>query len=67
MLRGGRRGPRAYRRDENDADPPDGKIEELAANIVSNPEREMREDLENFAKKIEWDELNLGGSGAQAR
>jgi hypothetical protein len=50
----------------NYADPPGGKVGELAANVVSNPEREMREDLENFARKIERGELNLGGPGAQA-
>lgn len=50
----------------NYADPPGGKIGELAANAISNPERQMREDLENFARKIERGELNLGGPGAQA-
>ena len=50
----------------NYADPPGGKVGELAASVVSNPEREMREDLENFARKIERGELNLGGPGAQA-
>ncbi len=50
----------------NYADPPGGKVGELAANALSNPEREMREDLENFARKIERGELNLGGPGAQA-
>jgi len=47
-------------------DPPGGKIGELAANALSNPEREMREDLENFARKVERGELNLSGPGAQA-
>lgn len=37
----------------NYADPPGGKIGEVAANALSNPEREMREDLENFAKMAE--------------
>jgi uncharacterized membrane protein len=50
----------------NYSDPPGGKIGEVAANALSNPEREMREDLENFARKIERGEPNLGGSGAQA-
>ena len=43
------------------ADPPGGKVGELAASTLSNPEREMREDLENFARKVERGELNLGG------
>lgn len=50
----------------NYSDPPGGKIGEVAANALSDPKREMREDLENFARKIERGELNLGGSGAQA-
>ncbi|HVF02478.1 MAG TPA: hypothetical protein VNA27_14240 [Rubrobacteraceae bacterium] len=50
----------------NYSDPPGGKVRELAANALSNPEREMREDLENFARKIERGELNLSGPGAQA-
>ena len=50
----------------NYADPPGGKIGEMAANAISNPESQMREDLENFARKIERGELNLGGPGAQA-
>ena len=51
----------------NYADPPGGKIGEVAANAISNPEREMREDLENFARQVERGELNLGGPGAQTR
>jgi uncharacterized membrane protein len=51
----------------NYADPPGGRIGEVVADAVSNPEREMREDLENFARKIERGELNLGGPGAQTR
>lgn len=50
----------------NYTDPPGGKVGELAANALSNPEREMREDLENFARKVERGELNLSGPGAQA-
>ena len=42
----------------NYADPPGGK---LAADAVSNPEREMREDLENFARRVERGELELDG------
>ena len=43
----------------NYADPPGGKLGELAANAISNPERELREDLENFAEKVERGELNI--------
>ena len=50
----------------NYADPPGGKIGEVVADAVSNPEREVREDLENFARKVERGELNFGGTGAQA-
>lgn len=45
----------------NYADPPGGKIGEIVADAISNPEREMREDLENFARKVEQGELRLGG------
>lgn len=48
------------------ADPPGGNVGELAANALSNPERKMREDLENFARKAGRGGLNLGGPGAQA-
>ena len=50
----------------NYANPPGGKVGEVVADAVSNPEREMSEDLENFAKKVERGELDLRGSGAQA-
>jgi uncharacterized membrane protein len=50
----------------NYVDPPGGKVGELAANAISNPERQMREDLENFARKVERGELNIGGPGAQS-
>jgi uncharacterized membrane protein len=43
----------------NYADPPGGRIGEVAAEVISNPEREMREDLENFAKRVERGELKL--------
>ena len=43
----------------NYADPPGGKVGELAAEVVSNPERELREDLENFAERVERGELKL--------
>jgi uncharacterized membrane protein len=51
----------------NYADPPGGKLGEVVADAVSNPERNMREDLTNFARKVEQGELNLGGPGAQAQ
>ncbi|MDQ3285235.1 MAG: SRPBCC family protein, partial [Actinomycetota bacterium] len=43
----------------NYANPPGGKVGEVVADAVSNPEREMSEDLENFAKKVERGELDL--------
>ena len=51
----------------NYADPPGGKVGEVVADAISNPEREMREDLENFARQVERGELDLGEPGAQAR
>jgi uncharacterized membrane protein len=45
----------------NYADPPGGKVGEVVADAISNPEREMREDLENFARNVERGELRLGG------
>jgi uncharacterized membrane protein len=48
----------------NYADPPGGKVGEVAANVLSNPERMLREDLENFARIVERGEL--GGPGAQS-
>ena len=51
----------------NYADPPGGKVGEVVADAISNPESEMREDLENFARQVERGELDLGGPGAQAR
>jgi uncharacterized membrane protein len=42
----------------NYADPPGGKVGEVAAEALSNPEREMREDLENFARMAERGELS---------
>src|ERR671919_522074 len=47
---------------------PLGKTVEFDARTSEmNPEREMREDLENFARQVERGELDLGGPGAQAR
>jgi len=47
----------------NYSDPPGGAAGEAVANILSNPERNLKEDLENFAKIVERGEL--GGPGAQ--
>jgi uncharacterized membrane protein len=44
----------------NYADPPGGKAGEVAAEVISNPEREMREDLQNFAGLVERGELKGG-------
>jgi uncharacterized membrane protein len=41
----------------NYADPPGGKVGEVAANIISNPERNLQEDLQNFASIVERGEL----------
>ncbi len=43
----------------NYADPPGGKVGEVVADAISNPERELREDLENFAQRVERGELKL--------
>ena len=45
----------------NYADPPGGRVGESVANVISNPERSLREDLQNFAKIVE-----LGGPQSQA-
>jgi uncharacterized membrane protein len=47
----------------NYADPPGGAVGEAVANILSNPERNLKEDLQNFARIVERGEL--GGSEAQ--
>ena len=47
----------------NYANPPGGVVGEVVANILSNPDRNLREDLENVAKIVERGEL--GGAGAQ--
>jgi uncharacterized membrane protein len=43
----------------NYADPPGGRVGELVADAISNPERELREDLENFAERVERGELKI--------
>jgi uncharacterized membrane protein len=47
----------------NYADPPGGNVGEVAANILSNPERNLQEDLQNFARIVERGEL--GGAQDQ--
>lgn len=41
----------------NYADPPGGRVGEVVAEAISNPERIMREDLQNFARIVERGEL----------
>jgi uncharacterized membrane protein len=50
----------------NYADPPGGKVGEVVASAVSNPESMLREDLENFARKVENGEVEFSGPGVQA-
>ena len=50
----------------NYADPLGGKVGEVVANAISNPENMLREDLENFARKVERGEIEVSGPGAQA-
>ncbi len=47
----------------NYSNPPVGKVGEAVANALSNPERNLREDLQNFAKIVERGEL--GGPESQ--
>ena len=47
----------------NYSDPPGGAAGEVVANVLSNPERNLKEDLENFARIVERGEL--GGPAAQ--
>ncbi len=47
----------------NYSDPPGGAVGEAVANVLSNPERNLKEDLQNFAKIVERGEL--GGPEAQ--
>jgi uncharacterized membrane protein len=48
----------------NYADPPGGKAGEAVASILSDPEKSMSQDLENFAGIVERGEL--GGSESQS-
>jgi uncharacterized membrane protein len=47
----------------NYADPPGGKVGEVVAEAISNPERTVREDLQNFSRIVERGEL--GGVKSQ--
>jgi len=47
----------------NYADPPGGKIGEVVASVLSDPEKSTREDLQNFVGIVERGEL--GGSEGQ--
>ena len=47
----------------NYADPPGGAVGEAVAGVLSSPERNLREDLENFTRIVERGEL--GGPEAQ--
>ena len=47
----------------NYSDPPGGAVGEAVANVLSNPERNLKEDLQNFAKIVERGDL--GGPAAQ--
>ena len=47
----------------NYADPPGGIVGEAVTNILSNPQRNLKEDLQNFARIVERGEL--GGPEAQ--
>jgi uncharacterized membrane protein len=47
----------------NYADPPGGAVGEAVAKILSNPERNLQEDLQNFAEIVERGEL--GGPQSQ--
>ena len=45
----------------NYPDPPGGAVGEVVANLLSNPERRSKEDLENFAKTVERGDLGRPG------
>jgi uncharacterized membrane protein len=47
----------------NYADPPGGIVGEAVTNILANPQRNLKEDLQNFARIVERGEL--GGPEAQ--
>ena len=47
----------------NYSDPPGGAVGKTVANILSNPERNLKEDLQNLARIVERGEL--GGAEAQ--
>lgn len=47
----------------NYSNPPGGKVGEVVASVLSDPEKSMQEDLQNFVGIVERGEL--GGSGSQ--
>ena len=47
----------------NYSDPPAGKVGEIVANVLSDPEKSVREDLRNFVGIVQRGEL--GGPGSQ--
>jgi uncharacterized membrane protein len=47
----------------NYSDPPGGKVGEAVAGLIQNPDRELKQDLQNFAQIVERGEL--GGPGSQ--
>jgi hypothetical protein len=59
-LRGDTAGPHACGSDHELRRPAGSKVGEIAAEVLSNPEREVREDLQNFARLVERGELNGG-------
>ena len=71
-MKGQRSGRVQIRQDPHRGDdelrrPPGGKVGEVVADAISNPERMMREDLENFAARVERGEVEFAGPGAQDR
>ena len=51
----------------NYADPPGGAVGEAVANILSNPERHLKEDLKNFARIVERGDLGGPQSPTSSR
>jgi uncharacterized membrane protein len=47
----------------NYSDPPGAAVGEAVANVLSNPERNLRQDLQSFARIVERGEL--GGPESQ--
>ena len=51
----------------NYSDPPAGKLGEVVADVLSNPEKNMQEDLRNFARIVENGELDGAGNHTPGR